>query len=45
MIKLILETIWEVFYFSALGREAGVERHSLLKKDAATIEESDAFYK
>lgn len=45
MIKLILETIWEVFYFSALGREAGVERHSLLKKDAATIEESDAFNK
>ena len=45
MIKLILETIWEVFYFSAPGREVGVERHSLLKKDAATIEESDAFNK
>ena len=45
MIKLILETIREVVYFLAPGRRVGEKRHSLVKKDAATIEESDAFYK
>ena len=45
MIKLILETIREVVYFPALGCESGEKRHFFVKKDAATIEESDAFNK